>query len=208
MTPRLVHEGLERGGFEAALEEQAAGALAQRLQQAVERGLAQAAVGGGALVAAAQTGRSGRRARSCRNGRWRPRRSAASAPAGGDEDAVVADEFHVRPQFLEAHGGGLDGAGEVLADAPEILPGQRADFGRGLLRAEAQRQVAQRHAPVPRIQPVGQRRRRSAPAAPPSVSGSACRQRHQRARQASRGACPSLSGSRSCARNPGSRRRR
>ena len=70
--------------LEAPLKEQAARALAQRLQQAVQGRLAQGAVGGGALVSRAQTGRTGRRARSSRSGRWRRLRPGGFSPAGGE----------------------------------------------------------------------------------------------------------------------------
>ena len=76
-------------------------------------------------------------------------------------------------QLLEAHAGGLDGAGEVLADAPEVLPRQGAKLGRRLLLAEAHRQVAQRHAPVPRDPASRPARRRSRPSRATQVSGSA-----------------------------------
>ena len=46
----------------------------------------------------------------------------------GGEDTRVADELHARAQFVEAHGGGLDAAREALADAPEVLAGERTEF--------------------------------------------------------------------------------
>jgi len=42
--------------------------------------------------------------------------------------AVNAGKLDVRSQFLKTHCRRLDGAGKVFPDAPQIFPGERADF--------------------------------------------------------------------------------
>src|SRR6185369_5941543 len=57
------------------------------------------------------------------------------------------DEFEMRLDLNRAHPGGLDGAGVILAEAPEIFPGDRADFRRRFFR-EGLRQIVERHVAV------------------------------------------------------------
>ena len=125
------------------------------MQQAVEGGLAQTAVGGGAFVGGRKLAEAGIEFEVPEMAD-RGDHALRLLVGGGGKDSGIADEFHPRTQFVEAHGGGLDGAGVVLADAPEVLPRERADLGRRLLLAEAHRQIAERHPPVPPINPVGQ----------------------------------------------------
>ena len=136
----------------------------------LKAGLLEGAVGGGALIAGRQTGGTARRARNFRNGRWPPRLRGGAA--GGRTFGV--GKFHVRPQFVKRHRGGLDGAGEILADAPEIFPGQRADFRRRFFarRSTGSGCAAPRAGAARRASRPGRRPPR--PSRATSVSGSAC----------------------------------
>ena len=93
--------------------------------------------------------------------------------------ASGADKFDMRPQFVKSHCRRFDGAGEVFPDAPEIFPGQRADFLRRFFLAETHRQIFQRHAPVPRVEPEGQPAARPAEACDKSER-QRLNQRHER----------------------------
>ena len=68
--------------------------------------------------------------------------------AGGWRQPVNARKLHVRLQFLRGHGGGLDGAHIIFADAPEIFPREFLNFRRRFLLAETKRQILHGHAPV------------------------------------------------------------
>jgi hypothetical protein len=142
-----IHERPEGRTIEAALKEKAAGALTQTLQQAIERWLAQSTVGGGALEMRRKLAEPGVKLE-------------IPEVANGDNHASAllhkgrSDKFDVRPQFVRAHRSGLYCAGKILADSPEVFLRQRLDFGRSLLGSETHREVAQRHAPVPPVQPI------------------------------------------------------
>ncbi len=157
----MVHEGLQSRGLEPALEVEAARTLAQRLQQPIEGSLAQTAVGGGAFVGRRELTEAGIELEvpEMADGGDHARRLLVR---GGREDQGIADEFHPVAQLFEAHGGGLDGASEVLPDATEVFPRERAEALRRLLPAEAHRQIVECHPPVPPINPVGQPAARAA----------------------------------------------
>ena len=102
--------------------------------------------------------------------------------ADGDDPAVRglrsavrifgADEFEMRAQFSGVMAGGLDGAGKIFADAPEIFPGQGADFRRRFFLAEAQRQIRSATRRCARVKLKGQPAHRAAKPGDPG-SGSA-----------------------------------
>ena len=138
----------------AALKKKAAGPLAQPLQEAVQGWLAETAVGRSATV-------SGRELAGTRiefeiaevtDSGDHPRRGLA----GGRLLELRADKLHVGTQLLQAHRGGLGGACETLADAPEVFAGQGADLPGRFLLAETQVQIAARHAPMAGVQPIRQ----------------------------------------------------
>ena len=127
MMPRSFIAARKQRAVGAPLKKKAARTLAQLLHQAVERGVFQRAIGGGALVIRAKLSES---------------RVQFKIPemADGDDDVwgrlaggfrgqtLDAGKFDVRAQFVEVHRGGFDGAGEIFADAPEIFQGERVDF--------------------------------------------------------------------------------
>ena len=72
------------------------------------------------------------------------------------QDFFHADKLEVMVHLLGSHGRRFDGAGKIFPNTPEVFPRQRADFHRRFFMAEAHGQVAQRHAPVPRVEMEGQ----------------------------------------------------
>ena len=148
--------GPQRGPLGAPFEEPAFRTFAQCLHQAVERGLAQAAVGGGALERGHKLAEPGVQFEVSKMADGDdPALRAAIRPEF--QDFFHADKIEVRTQLRRGHGRRFDGAGVIFAEAPEIFPGERVDVGGRFFIAEAHGQVFQRDAAVPGVQPVGER---------------------------------------------------
>ncbi|MCP5520517.1 MAG: hypothetical protein H7A46_03070 [Verrucomicrobiales bacterium] len=149
----LGHRPTQPAGFRPALEEQAAGAVAQFLKGAVDARHVESAISGG--IAERQLVPAD------------PRVDLEVPEMPDGEDAVAAEGRVVRPQVFDAHGLGppgeslvahcrrLESAGEAFADPLEILPHQGVNFRRGLLAAEDQGQVAVGHPSVAGVEPAG-----------------------------------------------------
>src|SRR5438270_173864 len=73
----------------------------------------------------------------------------------------MAAEFHARPKWLECHASRFNSAGEVFADAPDILSSQRPDFSAGLLVTKTHRQITQRNPAMAGINEISESARRA-----------------------------------------------
>jgi len=74
----------------------------------------------------------------------------------GQEQLLDAHDKKVRLQLLNAHGGRLDGTGEIFTNAFEILERQLADFPSWLFRPKTHGQILDGHTPVPGINQINQ----------------------------------------------------
>src|SRR5579862_9436205 len=151
----FAHRELQGGAIGASLKEKAAGALTQVLHQAIERGLAQATVGRGALKCGTELTKAGIKLEisEMADGNDQARRFFAG---GRRKNLFLADEFDVRLELLVGHRSGFSGAGKILTDASEIFFGDSADFVSGFFLAEAHGQVAKRDTAVAGIKPIGE----------------------------------------------------
>src|SRR5439155_1845457 len=77
-------------------------------------------------------------------------------PCRGRSEEAIRDEFDVRAQRFRTHACRFSRASKTLSYPPEIFPGQRAYLPRRFLLPKTHRQIAQRHPPVPRVQPIRQ----------------------------------------------------
>jgi hypothetical protein len=136
----LTHEVFKSGGIESTFEEPAAGAVAEGLKETVEGWLAQAAIGGSALV--------GRRELAESSVKFEVTEVADGADDGtGRRRRRVGEDRHgeldAGTEGFEIHGRSFDGAGKVFANAAEVFPGERANLRGRLFVAQAEGEIAE-----------------------------------------------------------------
>jgi hypothetical protein len=145
----LTHEGSEGGGIESAFKEPATGAVAEVLEQTVKRRLAEAAIGGSALVSRGELAEAGVEfevaevADGTDDGTGRHGRRAGEDWRG---------ELDAGTKGFEIHGRGFDGAGKVFANAAEVFAGERANLRGGFFVAQAKGEVAAGDAAVASVE--------------------------------------------------------